>query len=300
LSPRQSFDTWREEVRGSSAPWDEADRKGAEAFAASLLHIRVSAQLARLNRELGTALQNERAALEEIRLLQSNLMQVGRRSAMATMASTLAHEVNQPLLALSNYVGAARHLLANPGSTDLRPVGDALEAAGESIQSVAGIVRNMRRSLDAQPIALVETDFSQAVKQALTLALSNEPASGGVQHDLDLQEDLLVEADAVQIQQVVLSLVANALEAMAETPRRALSISTFRQEGEACLRVSDSGSGLSEDARARLFEAFYTTKRGHLGTGLAVCRTMVEAHGGRIWTEDEAEGSTFLIALPLA
>ena len=299
LSPRQSFETWREEVGGYSATWSKGDCEGAEIFASSLRHVRASSQLARLNGELVAALANEREALEEIRLLQANLMQAGRRSAMATMASTLAHEVNQPLLAISNYVSAARQLLANPADPDLDQIRTALEAAGDSIKKVAAIVRNMRRTLGPQQTALQEADLSQVTKQALSLALSSETAPG-VGYEVELQEGLHVKVDPVQIQQVVLNLVGNALDAMADTPRRVLAISTYAVGQEAFLTVSDSGSGLGEEAWGRLFEAFYSTKPGRLGTGLAVCRTIVEAHGGRIRAEQNDEGSTFLISLPLA
>lgn len=234
--------------------------------------------------------------------LQSELAHVGRISEMGTLASSLAHELNQPLTAIASYCeGAAELLSRQPAADDLEMAREALkEAAGQAVRA-GEIVRRMRDFMTHGETERRIESLSALMTEATALALVGSREHGiDVQVNLDPKADL-VFVDRVQIQQVLFNLVRNAMEAMLDSPTRALMITASAERGFVTLSVEDTGSGVSETLAPQLFQPFITSKQTGMGIGLSICRTIVEAHGGRIWFEPGSDGGTiFRFTLPLA
>lgn len=234
--------------------------------------------------------------------LQSELAHVGRISEMGTLASSLAHELNQPLTAIASYCeGAAELLSQQPEADDLEMARDALkEAAGQAVRA-GEIVRRMRDFMTHGETERRIESLSALMTEATALALVGSREHGiDVQVNLDPKADL-VFVDRVQIQQVLFNLVRNAMEAMLDSPTRALMITASAEQGFVTVSVEDTGSGVSETLAPQLFQPFITSKQTGMGIGLSICRTIVEAHGGRIWFEPGTDGGTiFRFTLPLA
>jgi two-component system sensor kinase FixL len=234
--------------------------------------------------------------------LQSELAHVGRISEMGTLASSLAHELNQPLTAIASYCeGAAELLSRQPAADDLEMAREALkEAAGQAVRA-GEIVRRMRDFMTHGETERRIESLSALMTEATALALVGSREHGiDVQVNLDSKADL-VFVDRVQIQQVLFNLVRNAMEAMLDSPTRALMITASAEQGFVTLSVEDTGSGVSETVAPQLFQPFITSKQTGMGIGLSICRTIVEAHGGRIWFEPGGDGGTiFRFTLPLA
>jgi two-component system, LuxR family, sensor kinase FixL len=235
--------------------------------------------------------------LAELRLqeLQSELIHVSRVSAMGTMASTLAHELNQPLTAIANYMEAARELLEMPGEEYREMVKEAMYESGREALRAGSIVRRLRDFVSSGDVEKHVEDLPHLIEESGRLALINAREKGvSVTYDLD-PKAIRVLVDRVQIQQVLVNLLRNAVEAMEAVEQRALSIST-RPDDKGLVRVSvaDTGPGLAPAVQAKLFQAFTTTKETGMGLGLSICRTIIESHGGRIWAESEpGAGTTF-------
>jgi two-component system sensor kinase FixL len=235
--------------------------------------------------------------------LQSELAHVGRVSEMGTLASSLAHELNQPLTAIASYSEGMADLLA--GDLD----GDKAALARETMREVASealrageIVRRMRNFMSHGETERLPESLSRLVTEANALALV-----GSREHGIDVQvhldpgaDDVIV--DRVQVQQVLLNLVRNAIEAMIDSPVRLLNVSSAAgPTGFVTVSVEDTGPGISETVAPQLFQAFVTSKQAGMGIGLSICRTIVEAHGGRIWCEAGRDrGTIFRFTLPSA
>jgi two-component system sensor kinase FixL len=242
-------------------------------------------------------LSERQEAERRLQEMQSELVHVSRLTALGEMASALAHELNQPLSAISNYVTGSRQLLAREGS-DREKVRDALERASEQALRAGQIIRRLREF-----VARGETDrqierLPKLLEEASALALVGAREHGVlVRFDLDPQADLVV-ADKVQVQQVVLNLIRNAIDAMEGSPRRELRICSKAAGDMAEVQVHDTGPGISEDVARRLFHPFVTTKATGMGIGLSISKTIVESHGGRIWAERNRDGgATFHFTL---
>lgn len=231
----------------------------------------------------------------ELRLqeLQSELIHVSRLSAMGTMASTLAHELNQPLTAITNYLETTRDMLADRDLVDLDLVQTALDEAAEQSIRVGHIVRRLRDFVARGDVEQRGEPLNALVQEAANLGLLGA-REAGVEVVMALCDDTaIVRADRVQIQQVIVNLVRNALQAMSASPTRVLTISTEpAPEKPGCMEVtiSDTGEGLSSAMSDRLFQAFATTKSDGMGLGLSICRTIIEAHDGRIWASNAPGG----------
>ena len=242
--------------------------------------------------------QKERDELQ-LRELQAELVHVSRLSAMGTMASTLAHELNQPLTAVANYLEETRDILAEPGDVPLAIVSEALSEAANEVFRAGFIVRRLREFVARGEVDKCVEDLPQLIDDAAHLALAGA-RQRGVRTLLDLDPAARhVLADKVQIQQVLVNLLRNAVEAMASSSIRDLRIATRRRgNGYIEVQVSDTGPGVEPDIRPRLFEAFVSSKADGMGLGLSICRTIVEAHGGRISAEfPESGGTTFKFTL---
>jgi two-component system sensor kinase FixL len=232
--------------------------------------------------------------------LQSEIVHISRLSAMGEMASALAHELNQPLSAIANYLNAAKRLLSRSEGADPRAV-DALEKAVGQTLRAGDIIRRLRDFLSRGEGERSVESLSKLVHEACGLALVGARESGvDVRYDLDPHLDRVL-VDRIQIQQVLVNLVRNAIDAMQGQPRRLLGVSTVIDGDMAVVSVTDTGTGLDEAAAARLFEPFVTTKPQGMGVGLSISRTIIEAHGGRIWTEpNPGGGAVFRFSVRLA
>lgn len=238
----------------------------------------------------------------ELRLqdLQTELAHVSRVSSMGSLASAIAHELNQPLTAIANYVEAARDLLQDADPETLEMIREALaEAADQSVRA-GQIVRRLRDFIaHGETERRIET-LPRLINEANALALV-----GSGEHGIDVQVRLDPDAnrvlvDRIQIQQVLLNLIRNAIEAMVDSPVRTLRIETMREDGGTIrVTVADTGGGLSDQVAAQLFHPFVSTKESGMGLGLSICHTIVDAHGGRIWAEPATGGGTrFHFTLP--
>jgi two-component system, LuxR family, sensor kinase FixL len=241
--------------------------------------------------------QETEARLQE---LQSELVHVSRLTAMGEMASTLAHELNQPLSAIANYLKGSRRLLE--GNTDERSglLREAMDKAASQAMRAGQIIRRLREFVARGETEREMESISKLVEEASALALVGAKELGIlVRYHFDRSVNLVL-ADKVQIQQVLLNLVRNAIDAMTESDRRELTVSVLPAgEGAVRIQVMDTGSGIDEDAMGHLFQPFFTTKAHGLGVGLSICKTIIEAHDGQIGCSANPEGGTiFYFTLP--
>ena len=244
----------------------------------------------------------ERQAQERrMQELQAELVHVSRLTAMGEMASSLAHELNQPLSAIASYMKGSVTVLADP-SPDLDVLRGALDRAGDQALRAGDIIKRLREFVAKGETEHALEDPATIMEEASALALVGVKDQD-IRVELALARDVgRVIVDKIQIQQVALNLIRNAIDAMADSPRRLLEI-RVQADGSHGVRVSvtDSGPGLSSEVRSRLFTPFVTTKSNGLGVGLSICRTIIEAHGGRIWADDNpGGGAIFSFTLPRA
>ena len=235
--------------------------------------------------------------------LQSELAHVGRVSEMGTLASSIAHELNQPLTAVANYCESARDLLdATPDEDTLDTVREAMNEAARQAVRAGQIVRRLRDFMSYREIEPQIESLQRLVNEANALALVGSREHGiDVQLALDPDADL-VFVDRVAVQQVLVNLIRNAIDAMIGSPKRLLTIRTSRRDDAAVqVTVEDTGEGMAERVAGQLFQPFVTSKKSGMGIGLSICRTIIEAHGGRIWFERrETAGTAFHFTIPVA
>jgi two-component system sensor kinase FixL len=245
------------------------------------------------------ALRDSQARLQE---LNSELLHVSRLSAMGEMASALAHELNQPLAAISNYMKGSRRLLAASPDPNASRIEAAMEKAAEQAIRAGQIIRRLRDFVARTESERSVESVARLIDEASALGLIGARERGvSLRFELDPADDL-VFADRVQIQQVLVNLFRNAAEAMAEAAKREIIVSNARVAGDMIeIAVSDTGVGLTDTVLSNLFKPFYTTKETGMGVGLSISRSIIEAHGGRMHAErNETGGATFRITLPAA
>jgi two-component system sensor kinase FixL len=229
--------------------------------------------------------------------LQDDLLHVSRVRSMGQMAAALAHELNQPLTATANYVRGALRLLA-AAEPNLERVRQAMRQAVQQTQRSGEIIRRLRDFVARGEVVRQPASIAQLIEEASALALVGAKEQG-VKVLIAMVPDLPdVMVDRVQIQQVLLNLIRNALEAMEDCPVRNLTIAASREHDHVLVSITDTGVGVPPEIEARLFQPFITTKPDGMGIGLSVCRTIVEAHGGRLWkAANPAGGSIFHFTL---
>jgi len=212
---------------------------------------------------------------------------------MGTMASTLAHELNQPITAVANYMEAIRDLLARPKAEDLPMIREALDDAANEAIRAGQIVRRLREFVARGEMEKTVEDLPRLIEEASELALLGARERGvTVRFELDPTASPVL-VDRVQAQQVLINLMRNAVEAMTDMPIRELVVKTRNDDlGFVRVTVSDTGHGVPPELADELFRAFSSTKASGMGLGLSICRTIIEAKGGRIWTEPRKGGGS--------
>ena len=232
--------------------------------------------------------------------LQSELLHVARLNSMGQMSAALAHELNQPLTAIRNYVGAAAHLLATDAPGAVKKLPEILAKTGAQVARAAAIIQKTREFVEKRRGDRQRARVGDVIREAVELV-----TIGAAHHDTEIEVALedpeaVVSIDKIQIQQVLLNLLRNGMEAVADSPRRRLVVATaIRDDGMLAISVADSGPGLSLEVARKLFEPFVTSKSDGLGVGLSICRFIVEAHGGRIWADPgTTEGAVFRFTVP--
>jgi two-component system sensor kinase FixL len=236
---------------------------------------------------------------QQLHELQSELIHVSRLTELGQMVSALAHEVNQPLTAAGSYVRAGRRLVQ---AGEVAKADEALQKGVDQVTRASQVIQRLRQFVKKANTHRSAEDVRQTVEEAAALALLGAEARG-VRLEMHLAPDMpLVSIDKVQIQQVLLNLIRNAVEAMQSSPRRELMIRTIRSaDGMVEVSVTDSGPGLATDIREKLFQPFVTTKPTGIGVGLSICRGIIEAHGGRMWLADRlGGGAAFHFTLSVA
>jgi two-component system sensor kinase FixL len=237
-----------------------------------------------------TERQQTEARLQE---LQSELVHISRLTAMGEMASALAHELNQPLSAIANYMKGSRRLLESGTDDRSALLRDAMDKAAEQALRAGQIIRRLRDFVARGESERRVENVKKLVEEASALALVGAKDQGvRVRFVFDPTIDLVL-ADKVQIQQVLLNLLRNAVEAMESSQKRELVISIAPAKDDMItIGVADTGSGVAPEMMSQLFQPFVTNKRHGMGVGLSISRTIVEAHGGQIGVEPNPEGGT--------
>ena len=232
--------------------------------------------------------------------VQADLIHVSRLSAMGELASALAHELNQPLTAISNYLLAVQQLIQRGPDHAER----AKEIVGKTIEQAmrAGqIIRQLRSFVQKHEVERAPAEIDKVVDEASALAFIGLKEKG-VHVAIERQDDLPeVPVDRIQIQQVLINLIRNAVDAMESQVRKELTIRISRNGQQVRISITDTGCGVPPEMKDRLFHAFATSKATGMGVGLSISRNIVEAHNGRLWFEPNPSGGTiFHLALPLS
>lgn len=235
-----------------------------------------------------------------VRDLTAELVHISRLSAMGQLSSSLAHELNQPLTAIMNYAEAARQMMETAGSDVPPQVPEFIAKAVGQAERAGQIIRRLRSFVEKGPVERNPEDLNRLVIEASNLATIGARIDA-IQVRFDLDDDLgPVRIDKIQIQQVVVNLVRNAVEALRDAERRDLTIRTRNDGDYQEVEVVDSGPGIDPEIAAKLFKPFVTSKKDGMGIGLSICQSIIDSHGGRLWTEANPEGGTiFRFRLPV-
>jgi len=243
-------------------------------------------------------LTERRSQERRMQELQSELVHVSRLTAMGEMASSLAHELNQPLSAITSYLRGASTLLKT-GQPDKDRIREALDRSAEQALRAGDVIKRLREFVAKGETEHTIEDPATLLEEAAALALVGAREQG-VRVSLRCERDLPdIVVDKIQIQQVTLNLIRNAIEAMETTSRRELIIGVSRRDELAFFFVADTGTGISPEIARQLFQPFVTSKASGMGVGLSICRTIIEAHGGRITARaNDGGGTVFEFTLP--
>jgi len=272
-----------------------AERKDGTTFPMELSIGEASGEDRRLFTGFIRDLTERQKTEERLESLESELIHVSRVSAMGTMASTLAHELNQPIAAIANYTEAVRDQLAAYESEEMIMIREALDDTAKAAMRAGHIVRRLRDFVSRGDVEKTNEKLPALINEAAVLGLLGAREQGITPHfDLDPYASPVL-VDKVQIQQVLINLIRNAVEAMARAPgsERNLTVTSGPdQPGYVRVTVADTGPGVASEITEQLFTAFISSKSDGMGLGLSICRTIVEANGGRIWMEPRPGGGT--------
>jgi len=269
-------------------------------------HKQAKAEIKRLNEELEQRVVERTSQLmlasEALRETQAELARVARVTTLGELTASIAHEVNQPLAAVVSSANAGLRWLAKQPA-DIEKARQSLDHVIRDSNRASDVVGRVRSLAKKAPLQKVWLNLSETVRE--TIALTGMQAEQtGVSLETQLVDDVpLIWADRIQLQQVILNLIINAIEAMSALsngPRRLLVSSAKDESNRVLLTVRDSGTGLDPANLEKIFDAFYTTKPNGMGMGLTVCRSIIEAHGGRLWaTPNKPRGAVFQFTLPV-
>ena len=232
-----------------------------------------------------------KAAQEQVRLLQKELIHSSGRHAMSTMAATLAHELNQPMAAIANYVSGVSRLLGPVEAPHLAVQG--LKEIEANVLRAGEIIRRMRLMAERGRGRTEEVDLASILYGAANLS---GVVSEDIRFEYQCRHSGMVMADSVQVEQVAINLIKNACEALQDADEKVIRVCTRDEAGQVVVSISDTGPGIPD--HTKLFEATNSTKQHGMGIGLSICRTIVEANGGRIWAERPAQGASLCFSLP--
>ena len=248
-----------------------------------------------------TAVVRAQRVEASLRTVQAELAHVGRVTTLGQLAASIAHEVTQPIGSVRNNARAALNFLDRQNLGEVKAM---LECVVADADRAGDIVHRIRDHIKKAPPRKDRVDLNEAVNEVILLARSAITENGVSVQTFLTEEPLLVQADRVQVQQVVSNLILNAVEAMGsveEGPRELLIKTEQHQPNGVLVAVRDSGPGIDPEHLERVFDAFYTTKSNGVGMGLSICRSIIEAHGGRLWADaNEARGAVFQFTLPNA
>jgi PAS domain S-box-containing protein len=249
---------------------------------------------------LATDIEDRTQALARLEQMQSDFAHMNRVSMMGELTASLSHEISQPIASARNNARAAQNFL-DKQPPDLSEVRGALSCVVGDTDRAGDIIDRIRDHMKRAPPRKEHFDLNDAINEVILLGRSTINKNG-VSVQTRLSEGITpVHGDRVQLQQVVLNLLLNAVEAMGSTEAgaRELLISTEQDRASALVAVRDSGPGLDPSHLERVFDAFYTTKPSGMGMGLSICRSIIDAHGGRLWAEaNEPRGASFEFTLP--
>lgn len=273
-----------------------------ESMLAAVMVLIVVAMVIRLAYRLEAEETLRTSAEKSARQHQADLAHMVRLNIMGEMASGIAHELNQPLAAVANYAGACQRMIH--AGQDAQRLLEPLDGIQKQARRASEIIRRLRAFVRKQQPHKVQTSLEHVIHEALLLIKT----SGG-KHNIPLMLELSdsvpdIKMDAIQIEQVILNIVQNAVDAMNETAsqcRQVMVRSFVNPEGMVQVNITDTGPGMDAELKERIFDAFVTTKgQKGMGIGLSLCRSIIEAHGGRLWVESEAgQGATFSFTLPV-
>ena len=235
----------------------------------------------------------------QLEAAQGELARLARLNELGEMASTLAHELNQPLSSIANYVQGCAMMLDKVGEEyAVKMRGALMEAAKQSLRA-GDIIRHLREFVTRGDTERRPEDMRRLVEEAGALALMGSRERGVRSHFEFGPGDSIVVVDRVQIQQVLINLMRNAAEAMKDSETKELTVSTWEADDRLHVEVADTGPGISEEVAARLFQPFVTTKAGGMGVGLSISQRIIGSHGGEISvSRNDAGGATFRFSLP--
>ena len=261
-------------------------RRGGERFDALVYEAPLIDAEGRQRGWMGSVLDitERKRARELVRQREEKLAATARLVTMGEMASTIAHELNQPLSAIASYSTGCVNLL-RAGTADPGEIRDALEKTTQQAQRAGRIIRRVHEFVRKSEPSRSRMRLNAVVEEAVGLAEA-EARKRRVKIVPQLSpEDPELHADPLLLQQVLLNLVRNGMDAMAETPRdvREITITTERATSSVTVRVADRGCGIAPDVQRQLFEPFFTTKAEGMGMGLNICRSILELHRGRVW-----------------
>jgi C4-dicarboxylate-specific signal transduction histidine kinase len=252
-----------------------------------------TAVLASAHRKLVAEVGERERAEARLDVVQSELFHAARLSAAGQMAAALAHKLNQPLTATANSIHAVRRLVASGTPDGLEVAREVIDEAAEQALRAGQIVRRLHDFVPRSETEMRVESIASIVEEASALALTGSGTRAPSVQSRFSEDGAKVMANRIEIQQVLINLMRNAMEAMEQGDCREITLTTTSVEPDTVeIAVADTGPGIPPEVRERLFEPFVSTRPGGIGLGLSICRSLVKAHGGRIWNEERPSGGT--------